>query len=383
MPLAGRRIGMLTSSASRLNGGILESVRAQTQIVRMLGGEAVVFALEDEFSAADRPRFGPTEVRVFPVRGPRQVGYAPALLPALLAAGLDTLHLHGIWMYPSRAGARWARATGRPYYISPRGMLDPWILRRGRWKKALARLGYERASWRAARQFHALTGREAAQVAAATGRTDSLVLPNPAPPLSPPPAALPPPQVIYIGRVHAKKNLVALAQGWAMAKLPAGARLTIAGFGDAADVAALEAAVAQAPGAAFVGPVYGADKTALLAGARFMVLPSHSEGLPLALLESWAAGVPTIQTDECNLPEGTAAGAAIECGYGPAEIAAALETALARDAASWRAMSGAAQALAGGPFAMATLARAWGEVYAAGINAGGRGAPPAAAASTR
>jgi poly(glycerol-phosphate) alpha-glucosyltransferase len=41
-------------------------------------------------------------------------------------------------MYPSRAGLQWARRTGKPYLISPHGMLDPWITGRGRAKKALA-----------------------------------------------------------------------------------------------------------------------------------------------------------------------------------------------------------------------------------------------------
>ena len=42
-----------------------------------------------------------------------------------------------------------------------------------------------------------------------------------------------------------------------------------------------------------------------------MVLPSHSEGLPLSVLETWSVGTPTIMTDACNLPDGFAAGAAL------------------------------------------------------------------------
>jgi len=360
---------MLTASASRLNGGVFEAVVAQAEMVRSLGGEAVVFALADAQSEADRPRFAPSEVRLFEVFGPRQIGYAPAMVPALLAADLDSLQLQGIWMYPSRAGSVWARRTGRPYYVTPQGMLDPWILRRGRWKKALARIGYERASWRAARRLHALTAREADQIGAATGRSDSLVMPNPAPSLGPAVAAPRPPHVVYIGRIHAKKNLIALVEAWARARLPAGARLTIAGWGDPGDVAELQASLATAPGAAFVGPVFGKAKAALLDSSRFMILPSHSEGLPLALLESWAAGVPTIHTAECNIPESFAAGAAIECGYAPEEIAAALEAALALDNPRWLKMSAAAQSLAGGPFSLATLAQAWCDIYAEGLAA--------------
>jgi glycosyltransferase involved in cell wall biosynthesis len=43
------------------------------------------------------------------------------------------------------------------------------------------------------------------------------------------------------------------------------------------------------------------------------VLPSYSEGFPMAVLEAAAHRIPVVQTDECNFPELTAAGGAWEC----------------------------------------------------------------------
>ena len=63
-PLSGRRIGLLTAAASRLGGGVFEAVVAQAELIRSLGGEAVVFALADRHAAADRHRLGPSEVRL-------------------------------------------------------------------------------------------------------------------------------------------------------------------------------------------------------------------------------------------------------------------------------------------------------------------------------
>ncbi len=363
-PLAGLRIGLLTASASRAGGGVFEAVVAQAALIRAAGGEAPVFALADAMSAEDAVRFAPGRVSHARVRGPAQIGFAPALLPDLLAAKLDVLHLHGIWMYPSRAGLGWARATGRPYIVSPHGMLDPWITARGRWKKALARAGYERASWRAATRLHALTTREAGNIARESGRHDALVIPNPGPPAGPAPGPLRAPRLVYIGRIHPKKNLAALVQGWRLARLPDGARLTLAGWGDARDVAPLRALVGNGEGGVeFVGPVYGADKAALLALARFTVLPSLSEGLPMAVLEGWAAGSPALMTAQCNLPEGFAAGAALECGYDARAIAQALEQAFALDEPGWLAMAGAAQTLASGTFGAATVSARWVAAY--------------------
>ena len=374
-PLADRRIGLLTSSASRLGGGVFEAVVAQARIIRELGAEAVVFAIADEHSRSDEHRFSPGKVVACESVGPRQIGFAPAMLERLLDAKLDCLHLHGIWMHPSRAGTLWARRTGRAYIVSPHGMLDPWILSRGRWKKALARVGYERASWRAATMLHALTGREAEDIARETGRCDSLVIANAGPAPGRERSHMPSPVVAYIGRVHPKKNLGALIAAWAKAQTPMGARLVLAGWGDEGDVDALRQQVAVAgPDVEFLGPVFGAEKQGLLDRARFVILPSHSEGLPMAVLEAWAAATPTIMTSECNLPDGFLAGAAIECGYDAHAISAVLERALAMPEGDWLAMSAAALNLARADYSPARIAGDWEQAYLAAMRAAGAGA---------
>ncbi|MGE3689825.1 MAG: glycosyltransferase [Novosphingobium sp.] len=363
-PLAGRRIGLLTSSASRLGGGVFEAVAAQAAIIRDLGGEAPVFAIADDHAEADRQRLAPSPVVLSACLGPGQIGYAPGMLASLLEAGLDCLHLHGIWMYPSRAAMLWTRKTGRPLVISPHGMLDPWITSRGRWKKALARAGYERASWQAAATFHALTRQEAADIERESGRGNSLVIANAGPEPRPARQAMPPPLVAYVGRIHPKKNLEALIAAWRQARLPEGAELAIAGWGEDEHVCSLRRqAEAAGPSVRFLGPVYGETKQDLLDAARFVILPSLSEGLPMAMLEAWAAGAPAIMTGQCNLPEGFAAGAAIECGYDAPAIAQALEQALRIAGQDWLALSQAARGLAANRFSTEVIARRWEQAY--------------------
>lgn len=369
--LAGRRIGLLTASASRLGGGVAEAVIVQTGMIRALGGDAVILALADRHGDEDRARYHPAEVRFSEVRGPPQIGFAPKLVADLLDAGLDLLHLHGIWMYPSRAGARWARQTGKPYVISPHGMLDPWITGRGRLKKAAARLGYERDSWRRASAFHALTAREAGDILDQTGRGESLVIANAGPPALSTVPPMPAPHVVYLGRIHSKKNLKALVEGWTRLAPGAGARLTIAGWGDEASIAELEAALAIGPDTAkFIGPVFCEDKQRLLESARFTILPSFCEGLPMSVLEGWALGAPAIMSEECNLLHAYDCGAALDCGYSAETIAAALERALGLDEPQWRAMAQASLALAAGPYSSDTISRQWGEAYSALLTRG-------------
>lgn len=342
----------------------------QAALLRDLGAVPVVIALEDGASTADAGRLSRAELHLAPVLGPRFLGYAPQLGKLLDRARLDLLHLHGIWMYPSQAASAWAARTGRPLLTSPHGMLDPWITAHGRWKKALARTFYERRAWRRARMFHALSPAEATDIARESGWRESLVIPNAGP--APCELSFAPrePVIAYLGRIHPKKNILALIDAWdhlaATGALPAGARLEIAGWGERPHLAALEMRLRSANGTVrFLGPCFGAEKADLLARARFLALPSLSEGLPMTVLEAWASGTPMLMSQHCHLPDGFSSGAAIDCGTTPETIAGALATAIAMEHPQWLAMAQAALALAGGPFASASVARQWEAAYAA------------------
>lgn len=371
--LAGLHVALLTSWASHLGGGVATAVWQQARMIRDAGGRVTIVALADGGSEGDLAEPGIT-VLTAPVQGPRQIGYAPALARCLDQAAPDILHLHGIWMYPSHAGAQWARRTGHPYLVSPHGMLDPWITARGRLKKAVARLAYERASWRRATALHALTRDEATDIAREAGADRPvLVIPNAGPPATTALVQPRAPHVLYLGRIHPKKNLDTLLQAWATADLPAGSELHIAGWGDAPDMAQFQNKLNAAPATVrFHGAAHGADKARLLAEARWMILPSHSEGLPMAILEAWAAGTPTIMTPACHLPEGTQTGAALPCGTDVPSVARALEQALRLEPAAWDDMAGAALALARGRFAPAQVTRAWVSAYRGLVQPGTR-----------
>lgn len=117
-------------------------------------------------------------------------------------------------------------------------------------------------------------------------------------------------RLVFIGRVAREKGLYETLQGMCLAhELGAETRLVIAGSG--AEEARLQR-YAQALGIAsrvtFAGPVFGADKVKLLAGADVMMLPSYSEGLPYALLEGMAAGIPVIATPVGAIPDVVAEG---------------------------------------------------------------------------
>ncbi len=339
----------------------------QADMLRALGAVPVVVAVADEDHAEDRWRLEGTETILVRGRGPDQLAWSGGMGCALDGARLDLLHLHGVWQHPSHAAGVWARRSGRPLVISPHGMFDPWTTRNKAWKKHLARRVWERRAWHSAAAFHALTDAEAHDIAHETGGARIAVISNAAPSPVTPPARLRPPNALYLGRIHPKKNIAALIEAWTLARpeLPADATLTIAGWGDDAGIEALEKQMRGGDRSIdFVGTAFGSQKAALFDISRFCVLPSFSEGLPMVILEAWAAGTPTIMSRACHLPQGYEAGAAVECGTDAESIRRALVEGFALDEPRWLAMARAAQALAAGTFGPPTVAERWERLYA-------------------
>jgi len=115
----------------------------------------------------------------------------------------------------------------------------------------------------------------------------------------------PPLRLVYWGRLSHEKGLREALSGLAQARAQrVRATLVIAGSGpDEAELQALARKLAIADIATFVGPVFGNAKPALLAGADVQLLPTYAEGLPYALLEGMAAGLPAITTRVGGIPD--------------------------------------------------------------------------------
>jgi glycosyltransferase involved in cell wall biosynthesis len=112
-------------------------------------------------------------------------------------------------------------------------------------------------------------------------------------------------RLVYVGRIAREKGLYETLQGLRLAhELGVDARLTIAGGGpEEPRLRRYAQALGIASRVSFAGPVFGDDKVKLLCGADVMVLASYSEGLPYALLEAMAAGIPVIATPVGAIPD--------------------------------------------------------------------------------
>lgn len=103
------------------------------------------------------------------------------------------------------------------------------------------------------------------------------------------------PSILFLGRVEARKGVPELLDALgAVSDLPWTA--TLAGDGDVEGFRAQAARNGIASRVRFPGWVGGAESFAMRAAADVLVLPSHHEGLPLAVLEAMACGLPVVAT---------------------------------------------------------------------------------------
>ncbi|MGC4048698.1 MAG: glycosyltransferase [Paludibaculum sp.] len=318
------KVGVLTASISRNAGGLQHSVRRLTQQVNSESNQwdTLVLATEDEFTREDSKAWGRVSLSMSELRGPRAFGYSSGWLRNLEEWRPDLVHVHGIWMYPSVAALNWHRRTKQPYIVSTHGMLDPWAVRNSGWKKRLGALLYEGRHLRRAACLRALNPQEAQAMRSYGLDNPICVIPNGVdlPPASTGAAGSRRSEpdsgertCLFLGRLHPKKGLPGLLSWWAKEK-PERWRLVIAGWDQNGHEEELRRRVEMlklTASVTFAGPVFGEQKTAMFRQADAFVLPSFSEGLPVAILEAWAYGVPVAMTDECNLLEGFAAQAAV------------------------------------------------------------------------
>jgi len=204
-----------------------------------------------------------------------------------------------------------------PYLYTPQGSLCPTRLRSRALSKQLFLRLFERRVVRDATALQALTRKERDDLLAQgadPARIDvvpnGVVLPGPADPAEAQAFrarfALPTeaPIVLYLGQLLRVKGVVPLVEAFAQLA-DRTARLVLAGPDvdvgrDARDRAARLGVVDRV---VFTGHLDGARKRGAFDAADVFVLPSFSEGLPLAVLEAASRARPVVVSDACNVPE--------------------------------------------------------------------------------
>ena len=297
-------------------GGPIKSVHGLCSALASRGHDVQVFTTNVDGPGDSQVPLGVPVARdgvkvwYFPSRWLRRIYWSPTMARALAenVGSFDLAHLHSVFLWPTSAAARAARAAGVPYVLSPRGMLVKDLFRaRSRYAKTAWMVLFERANLVRAAGIHVTSAVEAAALREFGYRLSGrvFVVPNG---VDIPGAAFQandsrPPYLLMLGRINWKKRIEIALEALA---LTAEVRLVIAG-GDDENLAdrlrrrAAELGVADRVD--FVGSVDDERKTKLLREALALLMPSLSENFGNSVLEAMAQGTPAIVAPQVGAAE--------------------------------------------------------------------------------
>lgn len=303
-------------------GGLGKAAHDLHESMIDLGEESILLTTA---SASDRSN----DSRVVQLRrrGPDKAFFSPEMrtvAPALLDEA-DIVHGHGFYVHLNSYLGSAAHRREVPLVYHVHGMFEPWILGRSRAKKRVAHLLFEDRNFRYASLWRALTEREAGQIRAVGITAPIVVAPNGVD-LDELDAAVPEPlqtrnstrrRLLFLGRLHPKKGLDVLLPALSSIGSAFGDwDLVIAGpdeGGYETEVRTLIKTLDLETRVELIGEVRGAEKLAQLRSADALVLPSHSEGFPVTVLEAMASRLPVVVTRTSNIDGIEDRGAGIEC----------------------------------------------------------------------
>jgi len=328
-PAQSLRLLNVVSSMNPAAGGISESISRLSKAVESLGHEVETVSVDDPAGDWQKNLEIPVHLKG-PPRGFLEYSQDFNDWLGKNSGRFDAILSHGIWRDSSRATRRAARAAGRPYFIFPHGMLDPWFKRYypvKHLKKCLFWWTTEYAVLRDAQavlftcEEEMLLARESFWPYRCVERVVPLGTSEPPSNIDDQRAAFaskfPELQgkrvVLFLGRLHEKKGCDLLLRAF-LDLLKTGPPATwrdlhvmMAGPCSQAeylkslkDIAATCEAIA--PGSvSFPGMLSGDLKWGALRGAEVFVLPSHQENFGIAVVEAMACGTPVLIARPVNI----------------------------------------------------------------------------------
>ncbi|MBK0368797.1 glycosyltransferase [Flavobacterium agrisoli] len=210
---------------------------------------------------------------------------------------IDLIHLQHIWNPYIQVMAFWAYRKKIPYIITPRGMLEPWIINRNHWKKKIALFFYQRKAIQRATYIHATAEMEAQNIKALGFKNPISIIPNgiDLSGLNLKKLNFGNKKIVFLSRIHPKKGIEVLLEAWRNCNTGDWI-LEIAGNGDEFYIESLKQNAKNLKNVHFVGTKYDQEKWDFLRSADVLVLPTYSENFGMVVAEALAVGVPVITT---------------------------------------------------------------------------------------
>jgi len=313
------RLLHVVHSCNPLAGGVAEAVNRLAEASTEVGHKA-------EIATCDQPSSSFFEELDLAVRGfgpasDSSYHSCPALGSWLMenAASFDALVSHGLWQYPSVAVRKAARKAGKPYFVYPHGMLDPWFKSQYPLKHLKKMLFWWLRQGRILRNAKAVcfTTDEERRLARGTFspyRCNEVVtglgVGEPPPDMDAQtnafhekfPSLRNKRVLLFLGRIHRKKGIDLLLQAFEELST-ADDHLVVAGPSEDGFFAEelVRSSSAFADRITWAGMIQGDVKWGALRTADSLILPSHQENFGMVVAEALAVGTPVLITDKVNL----------------------------------------------------------------------------------
>lgn len=334
-------------NVSRAFGGPTESLIGYAQAAHTQDIEVHVAA--PSMPADDRAwleeQLPDVTLHTFPSMGRHAYVVAPGLWMWLWrhAGHFDAVHVHGLFNPVSSVSARLGVRSRVPTVMRPFGTLSRYTFSRRSAVKRLYHRLLDRSALRRAAALHFTTAAERDEADRLPLDLDGRAHVVPPPWRGPMPsvdsdAKAERPTVLFMSRLHPKKNVAGLIEAWRrVVEAEPAAQLWVAGDGDEDYVQTLYETVrgyGLEDTVSFLGFVRGEEKERVLREAWAFALPSHQENFGVAVLEAVAAGLPVVISGEvqlCGFVEENGLGVVVdrtEAG----DVAAGLRDVLADDA---------------------------------------------------
>ena len=247
--------------------------------------------------------------------------FAPSMgrIVKSLGSNVDIIVSAGtFWNYPFVLAHRLAQKANVPHVVYPHGLFEPWALRHHSLrKKAFYWLGHRRLIQKSS-AIVALNAQEKQSIEAFEPAIPVSIIPNGVSADSNCsillrsqlttlfPCLGTSKYAIFMSRIAELKGVTFLIRVWAELNARPESRLVLCGPAEEAYMVECKKLIRELDikdRVLFLGTVTGEAKALLLKFAECLVLPSYSEGFPMAVLEALAYGTPAIITPECNFSE--------------------------------------------------------------------------------
>jgi glycosyltransferase involved in cell wall biosynthesis len=294
-------------------GGTAERTRRLSAALARLGHHVTVLSSDLGLaSEADRLVQGTEVVLVHCLSRRFNVPSLPLKQLLRLIGQYDVIHLSGHWSFLNAAVYLLATIARKPYAVTPAGALP--IFGRSKALKFLYNIAVGKSLIRNADALIAITAAElpqfseygvnAAQVTVIPNGVDDDAFETVAPELFRSRCGLPDLRIVlFVGRLNPIKGPDLLLEAFATVahRLP-NYILVFAGPDDGCGSMLRQVAVDRGilDRVYFVGYIAGAQKVAAYRAATLVVIPSRQEAMSIVVLESGAAGVPVLITDQCG-----------------------------------------------------------------------------------